>query len=284
MLITRFLQLLDGLRAINLLGVLVFFRKGPFALREYLSGNVQRYDASVGVGLPVLDPVAMMVDAGWVDASETITSTYSIPMAVAKDTGGTQLVEFLHLAATTRALQPKTMFEIGTFQGMTTVVLASNSEGRVWTLDLPPEDSEKDELTDYISSDVDLVRRRVIGKWIPEFFPDNDLERGPIIQLFGDSMKFDPSPYEDSIELGFIDAAHAVPFVRNDSQKMARMVREERSIVLWHDYGGKGAFRPLSQYLETLHSKETPLYRVPNTSLAWTTGAVLKTLEREGRF
>ena len=43
-------------------------------------------------------------------------------------------------------------------------------------------------------------------------------------------------------------------------------------------------FRPLSQYLERLHSEETPLYRISETTLAWTTGAVLKNLERAGRL
>jgi hypothetical protein len=48
-----------------------------------------------------------------------------------------------------------------------------------------------------------------------------------------------------------------------------------RGYVFWHDYGGRGSFEPLTKYLESLPIE---IYRVPATSLAWTTAAELKKL------
>jgi hypothetical protein len=49
----------------------------------------------------------------------------------------------------------------------------------------------------------------------------------------------------------------------------------DRGLVLWHDYGGKGKFRDLTQYLERL-GRQIPVYRIPGTSLAWAEGAALR--------
>jgi hypothetical protein len=87
-------------------------------------------------------------------------------------------------------------------------------------------------------------------------------------------MKFDPSPYTDSINLGLVDAAHDAVHVENDTIKMAKMMSPD-GIVFWHDYGGKGALRPLALYLEAL-AKRCPLYRIRGTSLAWGPARELK--------
>jgi hypothetical protein len=52
-----------------------------------------------------------------------------------------------------------------------------------------------------------------------------------------------------------------------------------RGLVFWHDYGGKGRFRELTRYLDDL-SRKIPIYRVTNTTLAWTPTSELKALMR----
>ena len=44
-----------------------------------------------------------------------------------------------------------------------------------------------------------------------------------------------------------------------------------------HDYGGRGRFRDLKNYLDGL-ARSTALFRVPNTTLAWAPAAGLKRL------
>ena len=82
------------------------------------------------------------------------------------------------------------------------------------------------------------------------------------------------SPCANSIDLGLIDAAHDVEHARNDTIKMAAMMSDE-GLVFWHDYGGKGSLRPLAEYLEAL-GRRFPVYRVPETALAWTKAKDLK--------
>lgn len=95
-------------------------------------------------------------------------------------------------------------------------------------------------------------------------------------QILCDSLDFDPGPHLNSVELGFIDGAHARRYVENDTRKMAAMMAD-RGLVFWHDYGGKGRFRDLTDYLETL-SRRIPLHRVPNTTLAWAAAPNVKAL------
>lgn len=61
--------------------------------------------------------------------------------------------------------------------------------------------------------------------------------------------------------------------------KMAVMVAD-RGLVFWHDYGGKVRFRHLTAYLDALAGR-IPIYRVPSTTLAWTSGDQLHTLVAE---
>src|SRR6185369_14135242 len=93
-------------------------------------------------------------------------------------------------------------------------------------------------------------------------------------QAFCDSMDFDPSSHAGTVELGFIDGAHAREHVENDTKKMAVLIKD-RGLVFWHDYGGKGRFRDLTDYLERL-ARGAAIYRVPGTSLAWTSGSELR--------
>lgn len=248
----------EAFRAVNLSSCWLALQK-PEYLREYLSFCIRKYDELIGRGLPAR---SVLKELGPSDLD-----LVSVP-ARFQTGGGTDPREILTLAAVTRLLQPMRVFEIGTFNGRTTAVFILNSpaESQIFTLDLPPKVNG---LNGYLSTDIDLVRDRH-----PEGFLTRAGLSGRYQQIYCDSMQFDPEPFRDTIELGFIDGAHAEEFVRNDTRKMAIMMAG-RGYVFWHDYGGRGSFQPLSKYLESLPIE---LYRVPGTSLAWTTAAEIKKL------
>jgi hypothetical protein len=156
---------------------------------------------------------------------------------------------------------------MGSYDGLTTAVFVLNSppDARIFSLDLPPEAATGDPALD---SDKDLVAARTLGA-VPRAL---GLER--YTQLLCDTMQFDPTPYLDSIDLGLVDAAHDAEHVRNDTIKMAKMMTTD-GMVFWHDYGGKGVLRPLADYLENV-GRHCPLYRIPETSLAWAYAKDLK--------
>ena len=91
-----------------------------------------------------------------------------------------------------------------------------------------------------------------------------------------DSLDFDPRPYAGAVELGFIDGAHTLECVENDTRKMAIMMAD-RGLVFWHDYGGKGRFRDLTEYLDRL-SQKILVYRVVGTTLAWSPASEVRKL------
>lgn len=259
-------EIITALSGLNWCGLKLALRRSP-DFRAYLSETLRRYDEYAGKGLPPKDPVTWLgAELGAeADAGERL----NLPARVT-DGGGTSLGELTTLAAVTRLLQPKRVFEIGTFNGRTTSVFLMNTpaDALVHSLDLPPEPGKA---ADMIDSDVYLIGRRRLAAYVFEYQLEDRFR-----QVLCDSMKFDPEPYRDSIELGFVDGAHAQAYVKNDTEKMAAMM-SERGLVFWHDYGGKGRFRPLTEYLEEL-GRRIEMYRVPGTTLAWTTAREIRKL------
>ena len=249
----NFQELLDALSCLSVKTVALALRR-PSQLKRYVSHSLRTYDELAGLGLRSRSPVFPSQDL-----------TVTIPAH--HGGGGMSFNELVLLARTTRVIKPKVIFEMGSYNGLTTAVFVLNSEPstQVLTLDLPAQDEKARPI---LSSDQTLVANRQLLA-IPKA-----LGLVGYTLLSGDSMQFDPSPYADSVNLGLVDAAHDLVHVCNDSLKMARMM-SENGIVFWHDYGGKGGLRPLATYLERL-SKKCPLYRIVGTTLAWGPARELK--------
>jgi len=129
-----------------------------------------------------------------------------------------RLDEEVLIGLTVEALGARRIFEIGTFEGGTTRLLADKAgEGaEVFTLDLPEAEF--------------ACSSRQIGKK----FRGSAVEPR-IKQLFGNSLEFEFSPYERSIDLVFVDAAHDYPHGFADSRTALRLVRPG-GVVIWHDF------------------------------------------------
>ena len=228
--------------------------QNPSELRRFISYSLKRYEELTGKGLPCASPPAPPEDV-----TVTIPGFHS--------GGGMSFGELVILGRVTKSLKPKTIFEMGTYNGLTTAVflLNSNPTARVITLDLP-ENSVASEAE--LRGDLELITSRNVAL-VPSI-----LKLRPHTQLLCDSMDFDPTPYLNSVDLGLIDAAHDAAHVENDTLKMSRMLSND-GIVFWHDYGGKGVLRPLAYYLETL-ARSFPIFRIRDTSLAWARAERLK--------
>jgi len=253
-------KLFSASTAVNLCATKLAAAK-PELLREYISFCLRKYDDLMENGLPRKSPLREIELEDW--------ETLALP-ARFQTGGGTTAREMLILAAVTRALRPKRVFEIGTYNGRTTAVLIMNAprDCEVLTLDLPPQVSERE---GYIPSDLELIGNRETERFLKRARLGQRYR-----QIYSDSRELDPEYYRDSVELGFIDGAHALEYVKNDTEKMAIMMAN-RGYVFWHDYGGRGEFRPLSRYLESLPIQ---LYRIRDTSLAWTYAHEIKKLAR----
>jgi predicted O-methyltransferase YrrM len=127
------------------------------------------------------------------------------------------------------------IFEIGTFDGRTSLNLAFSSPAtcKIYTLDLKPE-----MVTEYTLAigERHMVEKKISGARIEKHRGTHNHFTQKIYQLFGDSAKFDFSPYYNSCSLVFVDGSHAYDYAISDTREALKMVKQG-GVVIWHDYG-----------------------------------------------
>jgi len=126
--------------------------------------------------------------------------------------------------------QPKRIFEIGTFEGRTTLNMALNApKAQIFTLDLPAEELSGTKMKIEKAEEAYVKKTRSGERFL------NHPAQKNIEQLFGDSATFDFSPYYNSIDLMFVDGSHAYEYVISDTNNAMKLVKKG-GIILWHDY------------------------------------------------
>jgi predicted O-methyltransferase YrrM len=120
-------------------------------------------------------------------------------------------------------------FEFGTHRGVSSTQLAANlpEDGKLFTLDLPRSNTNTHFEVDNLA-EKEVANFPVKGDLIPEPL------RKKITFLEQDSALFDPAPYAGTIDFIFVDAAHTIEYVKNDSEK-AWVMLKPGGIVAWHD-------------------------------------------------
>jgi predicted O-methyltransferase YrrM len=172
---------------------------------------------------------------------------------------GRQDWERLFLAAAARACGRRPCFEIGTASGNTTVLLAANMQGPVYTLDLPDSDEWAPALTRLGSDDV-VRASRTRAAFIKQHPQAN------ITELVGDSARFDYAEYHDRIGLFFVDGAHSFEYVRSDTMNAASCCLED-GVIVWDDFT---TTRDVTNYIRSLKAAGVQLFGIRGTRLAFT--------------
>lgn len=181
-----------------------------------------------------------------------------------RDSKVTRSMETHFLATLVKELNPQTIFEIGTYNGFTTLHLAVNSSEscRIFTLDLPPNfDAGKAGAMSYDDFLVIKLSQKTINQ---RFYKKHPLEY-KITELYGNSAGFDFSPYFGKMDVVFIDGNHSLQFVKNDSENAFKMI-SEHGIIVWHDFDYI-IHKDVFSYLNDL-AKVYPIYSVPHTRFA----------------
>jgi predicted O-methyltransferase YrrM len=140
--------------------------------------------------------------------------------------------------------QPKRIFEIGTFNGKTSLNMAANSspDSHVYTLDLPKSEITKTKLR-IKSGERAFIDKEQSGTQ----FIGTPYEK-MITQIYSDSAKYDYSILANTIDLVFIDGSHAYEYVVNDTEAALKLLRNGKGIILWHDYGWAEVIKALNEY------------------------------------
>ena len=147
-----------------------------------------------------------------------------------KTNASVSVLEFVCLVLLLKKTPAVNIFEFGTYKGVSITQLALNvAQGaRILTLDLP-EESAVTAFDISFQKDAVIARQTGKGALVPE-----DL-RPRITFLKSDSATFDETAYRDQIDFVFVDGAHNMEYVRNDSEKGWRMLRKG-GIMAWHDF------------------------------------------------
>lgn len=133
--------------------------------------------------------------------------------------------EKIYIGLMIQAINAKAIFEIGTFDGGTTLHMAgaAGESSHIYTLDFPPQEFD-------LNENPALFNGMMIGH---KYKGEQGEER--ITQLFGNSVSYDYSPYLGKMDFVFVDAAHDYFHGLSDSRTALKLVRPG-GVVVWHDF------------------------------------------------
>lgn len=239
----RLRDVLRGIPALSPLSVALALRR-PHQLPRFLADAWRSYRHHTGRRIPAITPWELLGYEGVVDLRLGENGLY------AAMEGSFVMMQMAAM------LRPERIFEIGTSQGRMAALLAMNTPAttQIRTLDLPPDEAAPDG-----ASDLHLIElaRREVGI----AFRDTPWSER-ITQLFGNSARFDFSPYYDAIDMVLVDGSHTYRFVLGDSMNAFRMIRPG-GVILWHDYESLRTEYGVTTFVDRLRKRHgLPTYRL----------------------
>jgi predicted O-methyltransferase YrrM len=146
--------------------------------------------------------------------------------------GNVSLLEVASIVKFVKQYEPDTIFEIGTFDGRTTLnmAVASGHDAHIYTLDLPQKEIENTKLK-IEGSEKTFIEKEYSGA---RFLNTEHAEK--ITQIFGDSAVFNFKSFKNTVDLIFIDGSHSYDYVINDTEKCYELLKDQKGIIIWHDY------------------------------------------------
>ena len=195
-----------------------------------------------------------------------MASAKSAGYSSSRSNASISVLEYVCLIMLMKRAGATSVFEFGTYKGVSITQLALNlpDGARIFTLDLP-DGQASSELPISIPKDVSIAFEAGKGDLVPA-----DV-RERIRFLRQDSAKFDPDPYAGQMDFVFVDGAHNTEYVRNDSEKGWKMLRPG-GIIVWHDCAPNDP--EVVRYLLTSDFKPA---RIQSTSLAYAVKRSVKT-------
>jgi Methyltransferase domain len=144
--------------------------------------------------------------------------------------GALPLNDLISLLCLLRDRSPRVVLEIGTFNGITTRLMAINLPGAtIHTVDLPEDFDTKTDIGSFPKDDFHLITKRRVGE---SYRSDSSVTN--VVQHYGDTANWDFSNAPKA-EFFFIDGSHTYNYVKNDTEKCIAAILGRRATILWHD-------------------------------------------------
>jgi len=192
--------------------------------RRFLSVICEHFKCLDQKPVPILPRIAI---------SDLVSQDHSIRILepLSQD-GHVSLLELVIMCKLIRAHKCSNIFEIGTYDGRTSLNMAANvsNEAKVYTLDLPRDMIASTQLSLAVG-DQKYIDKGLSG----QRFRGTDYEPR-IMQLYGDSATFNFSPFFNMMDFVFIDGSHSYDYVVNDSKIAVALLAKKKGMILWHDY------------------------------------------------
>lgn len=193
-------------------GIKVLFSK-PYLINKIIDDESLHHDiikkshTTFSDGLPIIELTQLLPEI-----NEEITP-YSFLG------GGSLITDLALLKGLAKQYNDCFYFEIGTWRGESVANIATVSKN-CFTLNLPNQI-----LKGMGYNDEYLDQQGFFSKNIAS-----------ITHLKGDSTNFDFSPYYGKCDVVFIDGDHRYAGVLNDTKIAYKLLKDENSIIVWHDY------------------------------------------------
>jgi hypothetical protein len=183
--------------------------------KPYLLNNILNDEIVVKKNFQYAFPSKVFKQIRLVDLMETDEVTIT-PYAFLS--GSSLVTDFAFLQLLCRKYQVKDYLEIGTWRGESAANVAPYVDS-VYSFNL------SDEQLLNLGLDKNYVEsHRFFSKDIPN-----------IQHVFGDSQNFDFDILNKKFDLIFIDGDHSTEAVRRDTKKMLSYLKNDQSILVWHD-------------------------------------------------
>jgi predicted O-methyltransferase YrrM len=206
--------------------------------------------------LPIIDHPALAAFLGCNEPREIILP----PIDTISLSGLGFVVPYTLLATIVSALNPKKIFETGTFRGVGTLTMALNApKADIYTLDLPEQytDAEVETLS---KGDREWVR---LSRTSTGFAFLGHPAATRIHQLRGNSLTFTPPDYLANTDLCFIDGGHSYECIKADTETALKIL-SPNGVIVWDDYAW--FVDGVSEYLTELR-RSLPLHRIAGSQL-----------------
>ena len=151
---------------------------------------------------------------------------------------------------------PRSILEIGTFNGYTTLLMALNlPEAEIHTIDLPEDFQDLGPRNGLVKDDFHLIASRRVGC---EYRAEPSVKT--IHQHFGDTAEYDLP----AAEFYFIDGSHTYSYARNDTERA--LASGAAKTLVWHDCDRHHC--GVTQVLVEMLEAGRPVRRIAGTNLA----------------